>query len=62
MPRIIEAFGQLRLSGVVAFWPTERVSATKSNDERGTMNDELKTKAFQFIIHHSSFIVSLCVI
>jgi hypothetical protein len=27
------------------------------NDERGTMNYELKTKAFQFIIQHSAFII-----
>ncbi|MDT5061282.1 MAG: hypothetical protein QOH63_1741 [Acidobacteriota bacterium] len=31
----------------------------KSNDECGTLNAELKTPGFQFIIHHSSFIVAL---
>jgi hypothetical protein len=30
----------------------------KSNDERGMMNDELKAKAFQFIIPRSSFSVA----
>jgi hypothetical protein len=29
----------------------------EENDEVGTMNDELKAVAFQFIIHRSSFIV-----
>jgi hypothetical protein len=31
----------------------------KGNDECGMMNDELKIKTFQFIVHHSAFIVSL---
>jgi hypothetical protein len=34
------------------------MNADKGSDERGTMNDELKTKALQFIVHHSAFIVS----
>jgi hypothetical protein len=27
----------------------------EGNDERGTMNDEVKATAFQFIVHRSSF-------
>jgi hypothetical protein len=36
-----------------------RISAIKVNDERGTMNDELKSGCLSFIIHRSAFIVSI---
>jgi hypothetical protein len=34
-----------------------RLATVGGNDERGTMNDELKASGLSFIIPHSSFIV-----